>query len=378
MSVVDAARELVELQPRHRVVSVYLDLGPERFATAPARASQIRSLVDEARREVDADEALGHEEKTALREDLQRIDAYLSSREAPFRGARSLAVFSSVRDGLFEALQVPHPVEARVVIDRRPYVAPLLDRAEQRRWCVVLVSRRDARVLVGPADRLEDGSRLTDDVHGQHDQGGWSQANYERSIEKDTDDHLRRVADAVRHRARQDRFDRLVVGGPPEIVPRFERLLGDELRARIVERRFQVDLSSATDDQIRAAVAKLAEEDDKHVERDALDRLAAGIASGGRAVGGVDGTLEALAERRVHTLLLEPAFDRRGYRCPACGLLVAEAPGACPADGAGLEEVEHLREATVEAALEQDAEVMVVRHYPDLGPFQGLGALLRF
>jgi hypothetical protein len=55
-----------------------------------------------------------------------------------------------------------------------------------------------------------------------------------------------------------------------------------------------------------------------------------------------------------------------------------ESDGTCPADGSSLEEVEHLREAAVEAAIEQDAEVMVVRHYPDLGPFQGIGALLRF
>ena len=50
----------------------------------------------------------------------------------------------------------------------------------------------------------------------------------------------------------------------------------------------------------------------------------------------------------------------------------------CPADGFETDEVEHLREAAVEAALGQGAEVMVVRHYPDLGPLQGIGALLRF
>jgi hypothetical protein len=32
----------------------------------------------------------------------------------------------------------------------------------------------------------------------------------------------------------------------------------------------------------------------------------------------------------------------------------------------------------VEAALAQDAAVMVVRHHPDLGPLGGIGALLRF
>jgi peptide subunit release factor 1 (eRF1) len=113
----------------------------------------------------------------------------------------------------------------------------------------------------------------------------------------------------------------------------------------------------------------------------ALDRLAAGVGSGGRGVGGPEDTLEALNERRVQTLLLEPGFDRRGSRCQACGLLMLEEAGdggRCPADGGPLETLEHLREAAIEAALAQGAEVMVVRHHPDLGPFQGIGAILRF
>ncbi len=123
---------------------------------------------------------------------------------------------------------------------------------------------------------------------------------------------------------------------------------------------------------------KLAEEDEKRVERAALDRLAAGIGSGGRATGGPRETIEALNERRVATLLLEPGFDGHAVRCAGCGLLSLDGPGECPADGATMEEVDHLREAAVEAALAQDADVMNVRFYPDLGPFQGIGALLRF
>ena len=55
-----------------------------------------------------------------------------------------------------------------------------------------------------------------------------------------------------------------------------------------------------------------------------------------------------------------------------------DADGRCPADGGELEEVDDLREAAIEAALAQDAEVTIVHHYPDLGPLQGIGALLRF
>jgi peptide chain release factor subunit 1 len=378
VSVVHAARRLIEHPSTHPVVSLYLDLDPERFATPPARASQIRSLLDEANRAVEGDSSLEHEEKLALREDLGRIESYLLSREPPFQGARALAVFCSLRDNLFEVVQLTRPAEGSVVIDRTPYVEPLIRGAQDRRWCVALVTRRTARVLTGPSDRLHERESIADDVHGQHDQGGWSQANYERSYEKEADDHLRRVAEALARRWRTERFDRLALGGPIEIVSRLEGMLHDELRARLTERRVDVDVSKATDDQIRQAVAELVEVDERRRERDALDRLAAGIGSGGRAAGGPEATLEALNERRVETLLFETGFDRPGTRCPTCGLLSIETHGQCPADGTEMDEVEHLREAAVESALAQDANIIVVSRYPDLGPFQGIAALLRF
>lgn len=370
-------RRLTDYRTGHPVISLYMDLRPE-FAIRPKRATEIRSLLDEAHREVEAQDGLSHDDRMTLRADLQRIEAFLSSPEAPYQGARALAVFCSGQDDLFEVVQLLRPTERCVVIGPSPFVEPLVEALEERRWLVALVSRRDGRVLEGPADALEEQARLEDFVHGQHDQGGWSQARYERSIEKDAEDHLRRVAEAVNQRWRTERFHRLAVGGPPEIVPRFEGHLGGDVRSHLMPERVDVDLSSATDEQIRRAVAKLVLEDEKRTEREALDRLDAGIGSGGRGVGGPEGTLEALNERRVQTLLLEPGFDRRAARCTADGMLMLESDGRCPADGSPTEEIEHLREAVVEAALAQDAEVMVVRHYPDLGPWQGIGALLRF
>lgn len=56
------ARRLSERHTAHPVISLYLDLDPERFATAPARAAQIRSLVDQAARELDeAGDGLSHD-----------------------------------------------------------------------------------------------------------------------------------------------------------------------------------------------------------------------------------------------------------------------------------------------------------------------------
>jgi peptide chain release factor subunit 1 len=375
----DPVRRLLEHRTGHPVISLYLDLDPERFATPPARSAQIRSLMDQASRQLDgAADGLSHEDLVTLRADLQRVDAYLSSRDAPFRGAGALGVFCSGQDDLFQVVQLPRPVPGRVVIGRSPYVEPLVASLQERRWLVALVNRRVGRVLGGPVDRLQERANLYDYVHGQHDQGGWSQSRYERSIEKDTDDHLRRVAEGVNQRWRSERFHRVALGGPVEIVPRLEAHLAPEVKANLAPGRVDVDLSSSGDDEIRHALAKLVLEDEKHLEREALDRLAAGVGRGGRGVGGPEATLKALNERRVQTLLLEPGFDRRGVRCRGCGLLMLESDGRCPADGGPMEELEHLREAAIEAALAQGADVMIVRHYPDLGPLQGIGALLRF
>ena len=372
------ARRLIEYRPGHPVISLYLNLDPQQFATPSARASQIRSLIDSAYRELEAQRVLSHGDRVSLRADIQRIDEFLTSPRAPYKGARGLAVFCSSQVDLFEVLQLLRPTEARVVIAGSPYVQPLVAALEARQWLVALVNRRDGRVLEGPADGLQEGIRLEDFVHGKHDQGGWSQANYERSIEKDAEDHLRRVADAVNRLWRTERFHRLAVGGPPEVVPRFEAHLAGDVRPHLIPERVAVDLSSATEEQVRSAVAKLVAEDEKRSERDALDRLEAGIGSGGRGVGGAYDTIAALNERRVEILLLEPGFDMRGARCPTCGLLMPQTEGRCPADGSETEEVEHLHEAAVEAALAQGAEVMIVRHYPDLGPLQRIGAVLRF
>lgn len=372
------ARRLIEYRPGHPVISLYMDLDPERFATPPARASQIRSLVDQAQRQLEAHHGLSHDERISLRADIQRVDDFLRSSEAPYKGARGLALFCSSQVGLFEVLQLGRPTEARVVIGPSPYVEPLVSALQSRRWLVALVNRRDGRVLEGPADALQVQERLEQFVHGQHDQGGWSQANYERSVEKDTEDHLRRVADAVNRLWRTERFHRLAVGGPSEIVPRFEAHLAGDVRPNLIADRVAVDLSSATEEQIRRAVAKLVAADEKRTERESLDRLEAGIGSGGRGAGGPNDTLAAVNERRVETLMLEPGLDMRGFRCPTCGLLALESDGRCPADGTDMEELDHLTEAVVQAAMTQGAEVMVVLHYPDLGPLQGIGAVLRF
>jgi peptide chain release factor subunit 1 len=148
------------------------------------------------------------------------------------------------------------------------------------------------------------------------------------------------------------------------------------VRAHLVPEKVDVDITSATESQVRAAVEAIVAEDESRGEAEALERLSDAVGTG-RGVVGVDDTLQALNERRVQVLLLSPNFDGHGRRCPTCGMLVGEDTRRCPADGTNTDEVEHVREAAVEAALAQDAEIMVTAHHDDQ-PRHGIAAILRF
>jgi hypothetical protein len=371
------ARRLLQYSGQHRVISLYLDLDPERFATGPARASQIRSLLDEGARRLETIDGLSHEEKVALREDLKRLDAFLTSPEAPFKGSRSLAVFCSGLGDLFEVVQLTRPVSGRVIIEPAPYVEPMVAVLERKRWLVALVNRHSAWLLTGYPEGLRERQRVDGGWRSDTDQGGWSQARYERSVEKEAMDHLRNVADTVNRAWRREHPDRVALGGPQEVVARFEPLLADEVRSGVVPEKVDVDITSASEAQIRAAVEQIVNEDEQRAEAEALRRLADGVGGGRRGVEGLEGTLEALNERRVQTLLLAPNFDGPARRCASCGILLPEGTGRCPADGSQTQELAHVREAAVEAAIVQDAEVMVTRHHED-ALRKGIAAILRF
>src|SRR5947207_1423964 len=210
------ARRLLEQTGEHPVISVYFDLNPEEFATAPARAIQARSLLDQAARTAKSDGSLGHRDRVSIEQDLERIGSFLQSRELPVSGARAVAVFCSGQHQLFEALRLTDPVAPRVVIARTPYIEPLVVGHDPGRWCVALVNRRVARIFDGSVHELHEARDLDDNVHGQHQKGGWSQPNYERSYETEADSHLRSVATELYREWQRTPFQTLVLGGPTE------------------------------------------------------------------------------------------------------------------------------------------------------------------
>jgi peptide chain release factor subunit 1 len=373
-----AVRRLSEISlDRPRILSLYLDLRPSAFATAAARASAVRSLIDRAERQLHRKDGLSHDDRKDLERSLERVRRELEGAVLSVKGAHGLAMFSSESAGLFEVIKLPEPPDSQVVIDRTPFIQPLVGIGSDGAWCVALVNRSAARVFRGSHDRLVEVEGFDDAVSGWHDQGGWSQARYQRAIAKEVADHLKRAAGALfRHYERRP-FDHLLLGGPEELVPDFQATLHRYVAERVVG-RIDVDVENSTPEQVHAAALPAMEEFERRREREALDRLAERTGSSGRAAAGLEAVLRALGEQRVETLLLADGYSTPGTVCPQCGWLGPEGVERCPADGSTLERRDDVIESAVERALQQSAEVLRVRRYDDLAAHGGIGAILRF
>jgi peptide chain release factor subunit 1 len=368
----DQLRQLAGLRlDRPVVLSLYLNLDPSEFATPPARKTAVRSLVDEAERRLRDRNGLSHDDHMALQASLERASSFLEN-ELPTDGAHGVAVFASEPADLFEALRLPRSVQNQVAIGHSPVVGPLARLERRERWCVALVNRRDARIFRGSSESLREIEQIHDEVFSQHDQGGWSQARYQRGVEKEKDDHLKNTGDALMRHFKQQPFQRLILGGPREVVTAFESKLHQYLQERLGG-RVEVDVEHSNADQVLEAARPLIEDLERQRELDALERL------GESGVAGVEDVLPPLHERRVETLLLDEQFGGvPGVQCLQCGWLGLEGD-RCPADGSELIRLDDLTEAMIELSVQQSAELLPVRHERGaLEDHGGAAALLRF
>lgn len=342
-------RDLAELRPGVPVLSLYVNLDPARFATQPARSSVYTSLLDEAHKRIEAHET-DHRGKMSLRADLERARTFLKD-FSPQGGGSGAAIIAADAAGLFEAFTLPRAARTQVVIDDSPYVTPLVTAADMRDWLVVLVDSRRARFLHGSSDGLEELDRLSSDVDAPTRRRGPS--DVPQWVERDVEDHLRRVAQKLDEHLAVGGFERVLIGGAEESAARFEEIMSNPARERLAGRfQAEVDPGGAAAEAIRRAALPCFVEDERRHEREVLDRVAERLGRGDRAVAGCADVLAMLEQARVETLLYSEAYE--------------------PPDPVVLEKA-------IEDAIAQSAEVLPVRHYADeLREHEDLAAVLRF
>ena len=373
----DGLRDLAGFRAQNGcAISLYVDLDPSVTPTAADASTRVNALIDEVERSDAARRPeLTHDQKEGLRGDVSRLREFFEQ-EFDRDGTHGCAVFCASLDNLWQPLSLSARVPDVVKVGRSVYLAPLVSLIGRGEGALVVsVGRERGEVYRLRAGRLEELEEQFDDTPGRHDQGGWSQARYQRHIEKLVHDHLKEVAELVDRHVRRLRNPAVVVVASEETRAEFEDALTHEVRKLVVG--WTTAEAHATAAELLEVVEPLLESWHGEQESEAVERWREESGRNGRAAAGWGPTLEAASDGRVELLLFQDGTDRSAWECPACGRVGSEG-GACPLDGTRMEERTEGLDLAVRQTLAHGGTVRALSQRQDLEPVEGIGALLRF
>lgn len=315
-------------------ISLYIDLDPSSTPTIPDRETKFNALLAELEKEAET-HGEARDCRLALKDDLQRIRAWWDDYER--ESAQGVAIFASSADGAFSALPLAEPAGDLVRIGSEFAVTPLLGQLGSKGAIVAFVSRERGSVYRFAGGRLVEVADESEETQGQHSQGGWSQARYQRHIDKLVQQHLKSVGEEIDKHARRAGGLQMVVVAPEEMRGDFESELSTEARESIVG--YATAEAHAGPNELLEVVRPLLDEARAREEQAELERWQEEHGRGGRAASGWKQTLEAASDARVDVLLLDASSSgHQAWQCPQCGRASADG-GKCPLDDAKLDEV---------------------------------------
>ena len=373
----DDLRELARFRASQgRAISVYLNFDPSVTPTAGDVGTRVNSVLAEGERsEAATAPDLSHAERDGLRADFERIRRYLNE-EFDRDGARGVAVFAAGLDEVWRPLPLSQAVEDDVSVGADFTLAPLVPLVGRDAGVLVaVVSRERGDIYRLRAGRLEEVVDRSENLPGQHDQGGWSQARYQRRIDNMAHEHIRSVAEEIDVMIRRRQGSEVVVVCTEEIRSDFTSGLSQEAQAAIVG--WTNAEAHAAPPVLLEAVTPVLDEARAKREREILERWQEEIGRGARATAGWQETLRAASDGRVDILLFQQGAAHPAWTCPKCGRAEASA-GACPLDGETLEQREDGLSAAVQQTLAHGGSVVAIRDRHDLEPDERVGALLRY
>ena len=299
----DGLRELAGFRAQNGcAISLYLDLDPSVVPTAADVATRVRSLLDAGAKSHGATRGdLAREVREGLKADFERLQRYFEE-DFDRDGARGLAVFAAGPDNVWSALPLTGSVPDTIRVADDFLLAPLVPLVGRGDAGLVAVVNREAgRLYALRGGRLEEIADRSEDAPGRHDQGGWSQARFQRHIDNLVHEHYKAVAEELEERYRKLQRPRIVVVCPEEVRPELTDALSTELEDAIIGWAQAEQHAGPT--ELQEVVVPFF--DRWHEERvtACLERWREESGRLGRATSGWEATLEAAADARVELLL---------------------------------------------------------------------------
>lgn len=311
--------------------------------------------------------------------DLDQANRFVE--ELPLGPDRGLVLFSCADRDKFQAYTLPILVPNLLEVGPGPYIRPLAALMDDHggTFIVVLDSRR-ARFYEGYLGQIGELADLEINMEpAALERDGDQGRAGDRRISNRADEAKLRLAKEVNavllqsFETHQDRH--LLVGGPKAAVEALTPLLHPYLIKRLtgffsceVNAPLSVVTQAVTEAQTRAR---------KERQKKLLVTLTDNLGPKGQAATGLNQTLAALYEGRVHTLFVNRGFVASGGSCPSCGRLRHMAD-VCPICGENMTPLEDVVNLAVARALASGAELEHVEEGSPLDQMGGIAALLRY
>lgn len=360
-------RRLAEVEATdYPVLSIYLDMRPQASGQAPGRRASLTLLRDRLR-DIEQTYWPRGADYDSFKADEERLLEYLQTDFDP--AAEGLAVFACSGIGVWETVLSGVGFDDSVSAGSRPDLFQLARMVDTHETAVVaLVDSNTARLFVTRSGQLEEVGGPDEDPVSfrRRSTGGWSQARYQRHIDKHISQFARETAEAIRVLTEQTRARRLFLAGDEVAVTPLVDALPKAVE-ELVEDVLRVDMR-ASHDELDAEVRAALERAEAASGASVADELVAAVRSGGLGVVGADQTRRALEAGAVAVLVLSD-LDRQPAE-------ESSATDARPLDERAGDIDE--RNELVRLAVATSAEVEVVSGHEQLDRAGGVGALLRY
>ncbi|MBE0611456.1 MAG: hypothetical protein IH609_18895 [Dehalococcoidia bacterium] len=284
----------------------------------------------------------------SFRVDRPRIESELAG---DISGVAGLAIFACSAGNLFEVVRSGTPFKNRVIYGPRPALFQLARLVDEFEPAVVAVADTNTlRLFAVQFGGMEEvGGRDEDSINFQkRSTGGWSQARYQRHIEKHREDFAREAAGVIRDVMEQEGATRLVLAGDEVVIPLLQAALPRDLLDRLAGDALRIHIR-ASKNEVAAEVAEVLAAAE---ERDSLaiaDALVGEVLSDDLGVAGVADSRQALTAGAGDVLVIADSFE--------------------PAE---------VRNELTRLAVQTGAEVEVVSGHEGLESLGGVGVLLRY
>lgn len=307
----------------------------------------------------------------------ERVQRFLA--EDYDESCAGVVIYAEVGGDGFEALHTRTPLQNRLIVAPRPVVAPLAQVLEgYRHYGVVLIDREHVRLLsVYQGAVLDEIERRGDPLPPPHDvqAGGYAQSRYQRRKLEETKHFFRDFAGEVQEFVKRYAPDDLVLLGTEENLSAFAEHLPDSVLQRVVHTGpMWVDENAA---EIIRQLQPLLADELARAQHEVVVQVRDRVVHDYMATAGFQGTLSALQEGRVDTLVLARDQRREGVRCAQCGFVFAREMDACPYDGStALKDVDVVEEMVRMA--EGQGVTVAFADPVEVADMKGAGALLRY